>query len=92
MLKGQQEYWKLMSNSEKATEAVQRLVDGVEKGVKSKDDFQKMFDKSFRLQEVAKESEEDYKKLIEITNKKWGAFEEQLGQIYKQANLNDHSR
>jgi hypothetical protein len=49
------------------------LADRIGKG-NTKEDFQKMFQKSCALQNQAKEADFDYKTLIEATNKKWENF------------------
>jgi hypothetical protein len=63
---------------------VERVVDGVDKGnigIKNirlgkytKEDFQKVFDRSCKLRAVAEDAENDYKKLIDLVNKKWDNF------------------
>jgi hypothetical protein len=81
-----------MSTSEKGVQAVERIVDSVDKGTKTKEDFQRTFDRSFKLRQAAEEAEQDYRKLVEITNKKWEQFERNQSQIYQQTDLNDESR
>lgn len=51
-----------------------------------------MFDRSYRLRQVLEENEKDYKKLIDITNQKWDAYEQSIGSVYLQAEMNDQSR
>ncbi|KAM3131378.1 hypothetical protein pb186bvf_016560 [Paramecium bursaria] len=92
MTKCQEEYWKLMRTSELASLQVQQMVDQIEKGIKTKEDFQNSFNHSYRIQQSAEEAEKDYKKFIEITNLKWTAFHESWEQIFQNVGLNDQSR
>lgn len=50
------------------------MVDQIERGEKTKEDFQKQISLSLRMQETAEEAEKDYKKCIQITNDKWRTF------------------
>ena len=54
---------------------VERVVDGVEKGNKTKDDLLKASERTVKLKEFAEEAQQDYKKLVEITNKRWTHLE-----------------
>lgn len=55
--KAQQEYWKLMHNAEKGFSQVEKIVEGVEKGQKNKDDLIRASERSVKLKEVAQESQ-----------------------------------
>lgn len=50
------------------------MIDHIEKGNATKEDFQKLFNNSLRIQELADGMEKDYKKLLSITNEKWKSF------------------
>ena len=92
MSRSQQEYWKSSQAAERGNYDVEKVLEQVEKGLKKKEDFTKMFDRSYRLRQVLEENEKDYKKLIDITNQKWDAYEQSIGSVYLQAEMNDQSR
>lgn len=92
MSKQQEEYWKLMRIFEDSNMEIQMMADSIERGEKTKDDFQKKMNFSLRMQESAQEAERDYRKLIQITNEKWKLFFENWDRIFVNVGLNESSR
>lgn len=92
MSKQQEEYWKLMRIFEDSNVEIQMMADSIERGEKTKDDFQKKMNFSLRMQESAQEAERDYRKLIQITNEKWKLFFENWDRIFVNVGLNESSR
>lgn len=68
------------------------MVDQIERGEKTKEDFQKQISLSLRMQETAEEAEKDYKKFIQITNDKWRTFQQEWDRIFINVGLNEQSR
>ncbi|CAD8074805.1 unnamed protein product [Paramecium primaurelia] len=92
LCKTQDEYWKIMKQFEQKTQQTQELIDLIEKGSATREDFQKQFASSLKLQQLADESEKDYKKLLTITNDKWKLFHEEWDNIFANVGLNEQSR
>ncbi|CAD8065271.1 unnamed protein product [Paramecium primaurelia] len=92
MCKTQDEYWKIMKQFEQKNQQTQEMVDLIEKGSATREDFQKQFTNSLKLQELANESEKDYKNLLTITNEKWKQFHEEWDNIFANIGLNEQSR
>ncbi|CAD8161073.1 unnamed protein product [Paramecium octaurelia] len=92
MCKTQDEYWKIMKQFEQKSQQTQEMVDLIEKGSATRDDLQKQFTSSLKLQELAVESEKDYKNLLAITNEKWKSFHEEWDKIFANVGLNEQSR
>ncbi|CAD8164735.1 unnamed protein product [Paramecium pentaurelia] len=92
MCKTQDEYWKIMKQFEQKSQQTQEMVDLIEKGSATREDFQKQFTNSLKLQELADESEKDYKNLLTITNEKWKQFQEEWDNIFTNIGLNEQSR
>ncbi|CAD8088108.1 unnamed protein product [Paramecium sonneborni] len=92
MCKAQDEYWKIMKQFEQKNQQAQEMIDLIEKKSATKEDFQKQFQNSLKLKELADESEKDYKKLIAITNEKWILFHQEWDNIFANVGLNEQSR
>ncbi|CAD8173883.1 unnamed protein product [Paramecium pentaurelia] len=92
MCKTQEEYWRLMKLFEQKSEQAQQMIDHIEKGHATKDDFQKLFNNSLRVQELADGMEKDYKKLLQITNERWKQFHQEWDSIFTNVGLNEQSR
>ncbi|CAD8176541.1 unnamed protein product [Paramecium octaurelia] len=92
LCKTQDEYWKIMKQFEQKSQQTQEMIDLIEKGSATREDFQKQFASSLKLQELVDESEKDYKKLLTITNEKWKSFHEEWDNIFANVGLNEQSR
>ncbi|KAM3136679.1 hypothetical protein pb186bvf_011315 [Paramecium bursaria] len=88
----QDEYHKLMSNADKCFYLVERAVDQVSKGQKSKDELIKASEKQIKLKELAIETQEHYKKLVEKGNRRQNEFLEYIKEQYYQLGLNTDNR